>query len=481
MIPSHVAFVANIANLLGQRGHNVVVVDNVLRSDISNKLDLKVIEKVVKVETSANVAKLLADQSIPINFWSMRNEPEEQKKVMKQLGIIFLEQCKYLVSKEETVFNELKHLEFDFGIHEVFDICGIGIFEKLGIRKSVILSSTGMRDIVNEALGISSQLQDASILSDYGNSIPFYGIRRNLKFHSAWRNFFEVQSKTLEPLFETTSSFENLLRFSNLMFLNTHELADAHRPWSRRVHEIGGISFKFPMPLKNEYINLFNKYNSIILVSFGTTTPSFLMPEKYKNTLINTFQRFPDFLFIWKYEKDDEFTQKNKKGNVVFKKFLPQVDLLESRKIKLFITHGGQNSLLETFHSNTRTLITPLFGDQHRNAQIALENGLSHVLLKDQLANEELVYAAIKQGTESNKKLDDNLLKLSSNLKNAKQTSENLFLDTVESTYTDNLSPLNFEFYPKLYSSDQILLYLDSIAMFTLTLLTMILIRKFLL
>lgn len=91
----------------------------------------------------------------------MRNEPEEQKKVMKQLGIIFLEQCKYLVSKEETVFNELKHLEFDFGIHEVFDICGIGIFEKLGIRKSVILSSTGMRDIVNEALGISSQLQDA--------------------------------------------------------------------------------------------------------------------------------------------------------------------------------------------------------------------------------------------------------------------------------------------------------------------------------
>lgn len=63
-------------------------------------------------------------------------------------------------------------------------------------------------------------------------------------------------------------------------------------------------------------------------MSFGTTTPSFLMPEKYKNTLINTFQRFPDFLFIWKYEKDDEFTQKNKKGNVVFKKFLPQVDLL---------------------------------------------------------------------------------------------------------------------------------------------------------
>uniref|UniRef100_A0A1I7TP86 glucuronosyltransferase n=1 Tax=Caenorhabditis tropicalis TaxID=1561998 RepID=A0A1I7TP86_9PELO len=168
---------------------------------------------------------------------------------MQSLGEMFLEQCKYLMN-DKKVFEELQKWEFDFGIHEVFDVCGIGIFEKLGIRKSVILSSTGVRDIVNEALGISGPLQDSSILSDYGGYLSIFDIRRNLNFHSAWRNFFEVQSKVLENKFNFTTSFENLLRYSNLMFLNTHELADSHRFWSRRVYEIGGISFKTPKPLE---------------------------------------------------------------------------------------------------------------------------------------------------------------------------------------------------------------------------------------
>ncbi|EGT38943.1 hypothetical protein CAEBREN_12572 [Caenorhabditis brenneri] len=389
MIPSHVSFVANIANLLADRGHKVVVIDNVLRSDIPNRLNVTAVDKVITVKTSKNVAELLADKSIPSKLWRMKNEPEEQKEVMQNLGELFLEQCNYLMTNEK-MFDELRKVDLDFGIHEVFDVCGIGIFEKLGLRNSVILSSTGVRDIVNEALGISGPLQDSSILSDYGGSVPILGTRRNLKFHSAWRNFFEIQSKQLEQSFNFDSSFEDLLRYSNLMFLNTHELTDTQRPWSRRVHEIGGISFKTPKLLDDEYINLFSNYSTVVLVSFGTTTPSLLMPEDYKNTLISVFLKLPKVLFIWKYEKEDQFTKEYNGKNVIFKNYVPQVDLLESKRISLFITHGGQNSLLEAFHSNTRTLIIPLFGDQHRNAQISLENGLSLVLKKEDLTNDEM-------------------------------------------------------------------------------------------
>ncbi|CAL2044680.1 unnamed protein product [Caenorhabditis brenneri] len=420
MIPSHVSFVANIANLLAGRGHKVVVIDNVLRSDIPNRLNVTAIDKVITVKTSEKVAELLADKSIPSKFWRMKNEPEEQKEVMQSLGELFLEQCNHLMTNEK-MFDELRNLDFDFGIHEVFDVCGIGIFEKLGLRNSVILSSTGVRDIVNEALGISGPLQDSSILSDYGGSVPILGTRRNLKFHSAWRNFFEIQSKHLEKAFNFNSSFEDLLRYSNLMFLNTHELTDTQRPWSRRVHEIGGISFKTPKLLNDEYIGLFSNYSTVVLVSFGTTTPSLLMPEDYKNTLISVFLKIPKVLFIWKYEQKDQFTNEFNGKNVIFKNYVPQVDLLESKRISLFITHGGQNSILEAFHSNTRTLIIPLFGDQHRNAQISLENGLSHVLKKEDLTNDEMVERTIKQGLRRNKRIEDNLKRVSMNLQNAKQ------------------------------------------------------------
>lgn len=463
MIPSHVSFVANIANLLADRGHKVVVIDNVLRSDIPNKLNVNAVDKVITIKASENVAELLADKSIPLKFWRMNNEPEEQKEVMQNLGELFLEQCKYLMTKEK-MFEELRKWEFDFGIHEVFDVCGIGIFEKLGIRNSVILSSTGVRDIVNEALGISGPLQDSSILSDYGGNVPILGMRRNLKFHSAWRNFFEIQSRHLEHAFNFSSSFEDLLRHSNLMFLNTHELTDSQRPWSRRVHEIGGISFKAPNPLDDEYTSLLSNDSTVVLVSFGTTTPSFLMPENYKNTLIRIFLKLPKVLFIWKYEKEDKFTKEFKGKNVIFENYVPQIDLLESKKISLFITHGGQNSLLEAFHSNTRTLIIPLFGDQHRNAQISLENGLSDVLKKEDLTNDEMVERAIKQGLQRNKRSEDNLKRVSMNLQNAKQSSETLLIRTIESTYKNRLfSPPNFNSNPTFYSSDDILLFLDSL------------------
>lgn len=79
---------------------------------------------------------------------------------MQQLGELFLEQCQHLVLQKH-VLMELENMEFDLGMHEVFDVCGIGIFEKLKIRKSVILSSTGMRDIVSEALGIAGPIWES--------------------------------------------------------------------------------------------------------------------------------------------------------------------------------------------------------------------------------------------------------------------------------------------------------------------------------
>lgn len=48
----------------------------------------------------------------------------------------------------------------------------------------------------------------SAILSDYGSTVPLLGIYRNLQFHSAWRNFFQVQSEPLQEIFGIETKLE---------------------------------------------------------------------------------------------------------------------------------------------------------------------------------------------------------------------------------------------------------------------------------
>eukprot|EP00929_Paragymnodinium_shiwhaense_P086714 TRINITY_DN47170_c0_g1_i1.p1 TRINITY_DN47170_c0_g1~~TRINITY_DN47170_c0_g1_i1.p1 ORF type:complete len:483 (-),score=73.80 TRINITY_DN47170_c0_g1_i1:155-1603(-) len=54
--------------------------------------------------------------------------------------------------------------------------------------------------------------------------------------------------------------------------------------------------------------------------------------------------------------------------NAVTAKVVPQVDLLRKGKPVLFVTHGGQNSIMESMSVGTPVVVCPGFGDQPANA-----------------------------------------------------------------------------------------------------------------
>ena len=77
--------------------------------------------------------------------------------------------------------------------------------------------------------------------------------------------------------------------------------------------------------------------------------------------------------------------------NMWGKEFVPQTALLPL--VDLVITHGGNNTVTETFFYGKPMLVMPLFGDQYDNAQRIHETGLGLRLDPFHCTEEELLSA----------------------------------------------------------------------------------------
>lgn len=60
--------------------------------------------------------------------------------------------------------------------------------------------------------------------------------------------------------------------------------------------------------------------------------------------------------------------------------------------MKVFISHGGLNSVQEAIFHATPLLVLPVFGDQPTNAMFVESSGLGHMLEWEELTANKLVY-----------------------------------------------------------------------------------------
>ena len=75
----------------------------------------------------------------------------------------------------------------------------------------------------------------------------------------------------------------------------------------------------------------------------------------------------------------------------------PQKDLLRSGRMKLFISHCGNNGRIETIYYNVPVLCIPQYGDQPVNAELIKVNGFGEILMKEEISvqGKELIAAMI--------------------------------------------------------------------------------------
>ncbi|XP_063685637.1 2-hydroxyacylsphingosine 1-beta-galactosyltransferase-like [Bolinopsis microptera] len=82
---------------------------------------------------------------------------------------------------------------------------------------------------------------------------------------------------------------------------------------------------------------------------------------------------------------DKEFEKEFPKS-VLPLNWAPQKDLLRSGKIKLFISHCGNNGKMETIYYNVPVLCIPQFADQPVNAELVKVKGFGESLMKEDIS-----------------------------------------------------------------------------------------------
>ncbi len=100
------------------------------------------------------------------------------------------------------------------------------------------------------------------------------------------------------------------------------------------------------------------------------------LPKDKLQDFLNVFSSI-GVRILWKWETGATFDVPE---NVLLKKWLPQQDVLGHPNVRLFISHGGLGSTIESIYHGKPMVIMPGFADQFSIGDMAERMGLGLVL-----------------------------------------------------------------------------------------------------
>jgi len=393
---SHVTFSGKIADTLAAAGHDVVVYQPVLNENISFTGSK---HPSIRYYNKPRNFSFLTDFSVSglQGLLWQENSFSKFKQQQRKMHEIKFGFCQEILNDKENL-DALRNEKFDLGITELFESCGFGVFELVGIKKYISTHGGAYGTPHMALMGIPAPYSYTPGLMVWTTD--------QMSFFERVKNLFTITFEQMFMLnFLTGASEEAIhgkipdynlveaIKDSAFLYVNSDENIDFSLPSTHKVVYIGGMGKVQSRKLDQEYIDIFNNASrGVILFSFGSVVRSADMPHEYKQAFLDAFAEFPDINFLWKYEEDDHEVAKGYK-NVFTGKWLPQPDILDHPKLLAFISHGGMNSVTEASTKGVPMIACPIFADQGHNAMILVRRGTGIVVEKSSFTKEGIVKA----------------------------------------------------------------------------------------
>ncbi|XP_076275158.1 UDP-glycosyltransferase UGT5-like [Rhynchophorus ferrugineus] len=243
----------------------------------------------------------------------------------------------------------------------------------------IILSDVGPNNLINSVVGNPNEISYIRHYNTPGNPeqpMTFLERRYNLilymaEYLCAQYHTLPVHQRILESVINNPPEITDLYNNVSLVLLNSHTSIYTPQPLVPNMVEIGGYHIDPPKKLPQDLQHfLDDAKDGVIYFNMGSILQGKDMPEDRKKILVNVLGRLKQKV-IWKFEED----LPGKPSNMLIKKWLPQQDILAHPNIRLFITHGGLLSIIETIYHGVPILAIPVFGDQPANAERAVYSG----------------------------------------------------------------------------------------------------------
>ncbi|CAD5232606.1 unnamed protein product [Bursaphelenchus xylophilus] len=352
------------------------------------------------------------------------------------------------VLRDERIMGKIAAQNFDVLMFEQFDVCPFVISHLLNIPVKIWMSSCPIMEHQASVVGIPTAYSfvpssvngfagDRMTLSErFWNTIQSF----LLSYHylDYWHDFHEELKKEHGDVPHPI----DLAKSTDLILINTDELIDFPRPLPPNVIHIGGLGMdKVDTSLPNDYELLMSKgKKGVVYFSFGSIVPTNALPQLYMKNIIQSFGDLKDYFFIVKVSKNDTFSTEYASNfeNVYTSSWVPQTAVLAHPRTKLFITHGGYNSIMEASQFSVPLLLIGMFGDQPRNSKLVERNGWGLSLDKTSLLYGTDEFEAKMMQLLTHKTYKQNALRTTQLLKTKPQTGEQRLLSYVRFLEANN-------------------------------------------
>ncbi|XP_078300984.1 UDP-glucuronosyltransferase 3A2-like isoform X2 [Panthera onca] len=257
--------------------------------------------------------------------------------LMKQLGI----RCSDLLRRGD-IMDFLKNENFDLVFVEALDFCSFLIAEKLG-KPFVSILPTQFGSVDH---GLPSPLSYVplfrSLLTDH---MDFWGRVRNFlmffDFSIKQRQIHSTIENTIKEHFPEGSRpvLSHLLKKAELWFVNSDFALEFARPLLPNTVYVGGLLARPVKPVPQEFENFISKFgdSGFVLVALGS--------------IVSTYQSQEVLM-----EMNSAFAHLSQ--GVIWK---------SHPRIRLFVTHGGMNSIMEAIQHGVPMVAIPVLKEQAEN------------------------------------------------------------------------------------------------------------------
>nr|NP_001262470.1 UDP-glycosyltransferase family 303 member A1, isoform B [Drosophila melanogaster]NP_652621.1 UDP-glycosyltransferase family 303 member A1, isoform A [Drosophila melanogaster]AAF54598.1 UDP-glycosyltransferase family 303 member A1, isoform A [Drosophila melanogaster]AGB95852.1 UDP-glycosyltransferase family 303 member A1, isoform B [Drosophila melanogaster] len=262
-------------------------------------------------------------------------------------------------------------------------------------------------------LGVAAYGSSWNIDFLVGNSAPSVyepmsalGYTSGLNLIEKWHNLIYITEERLVERFiylprqidlykqhfpGATTSIHDLRRRFSLVLINQHFTMGRVRSNVPNIVEVAGMHLdEKPYPLDAELKKILDEAeHGVIYFSMGLQLLDHWLPPGMRASMSDAFAQLKQQV-IWKTDYPEMVNQSR---NVFARTWFPQRAILNHPNVKLFITHAGLLSLIESVHYAVPLLCIPLFYDQFQNTKRMEKLGVARKLDFKNLFRDEIVLA----------------------------------------------------------------------------------------